>query len=163
LNFEKLDKLAKKSWLISRLTAMIVVSGILITFRIIAHNALGDKVYIFSIVIVIIITLMAINAFVYPKIEYKQWRYSINEDCIELIHGIYFVKNTIIPVVRIQHIKTSQGPVNKKLGLSSMEIYTAGGVHKIPNINKEKAEEIAKHLKDKVHIKVISKLERLEY
>ena len=154
MNFEKLDELAKKSWLISSLIALIIVSGVLITIRIIAHKGLGDKGFIFNIVIFIIISLMALNAFIYPSLEYKQWKYSINEDSIELIHGIYFVKSAIIPVVRIQHIKTSQGPINKKLGLSSMEIYTAGGVHKIPNINKEKAEEIAKYLKDKVHIKV---------
>ena len=154
LNYEKLDKLAKKSWFISRLITLLVIIIVLIALRIFLSDKLGDKAFIISSIIALVILFFTINAFIYPEIVYNQWRYSVSEDCIELIHGIFFVKNTVIPVVRIQHIKTSQGPINRKLGLANMEIFTAGGAHKIPNINREKAEEIAIYLKDKLHIKI---------
>ena len=154
LNYEKLDKQAKKSWLISRLITLFVISVIMISIRVFLADKLGNKSTIVTTIIVFIILLLAINAILYPEIEYNQWRYCIYEDCIELIHGIIFTKNTVIPLVRIQHIKTSQGPVNRKLGLSNIEIFTAGGSHEIPNIKKEKADEISMFLKDKVQIKI---------
>lgn len=162
LDYSKLDVKAKKSWFISRFIALIIFSALSITIRFIAHNKLGDKGWIASIIIALIILLLILNTFVYPTIEYKQWQYTITEDKIELIHGIYFIKTTLIPIVRIQHIKTSQGPINRKLGLSNIEIHTAGGMHEIPNITKEKAEELSQYLKDKVHQKVSKNLEAEE-
>ncbi|MGE5628456.1 MAG: PH domain-containing protein [Solirubrobacterales bacterium] len=154
MELERLDEKAKKSWMISRVIALIIVTAVLITLRLIFAGIIGNKAIIINIVILIIIVFMGINAFIYPKLEYSQWQYSITEDSIEFIHGIFFIKHTIIPIIRIQHIKTSQGPINRKFDLSNLEIYTAGGMHEIPNLNKEKAEKISDYIKDKVHIKV---------
>lgn len=159
MNFESLDEMAKKSWFVSRIIAFILIAITLITIRVMVNNIIGDKGIIFTIVIGIILFLLGVNAFIYPEIEYKQWKYSITSDSIELIHGIFFLEHTIIPIIRIQHIKTSQGPINKNFDLSTIEIYTAGGVHHIPELNEEKAEMLSRYIKDKVQIKAIKEME----
>lgn len=162
MELEKLDENAKKSWMISRVIALISITTILIMLRVIFAGIIGNKGIIINIVIIIITVLMGINAFIYPKLEYNQWKYSITEDSIEFTHGIFFIKHTIIPIIRIQHIKTSQGPINRRFQLSTLEIYTAGGTHEIPNLNKEKADKISDYIKEKVHMKVWQEAEGSE-
>lgn len=155
----KLNVNSKKSWFIARLITTVIISTILIGGKILFLNkVLGDNInkinpYI-NVTIVIIIGLMILNTIIYPVIEYKQWYYIITKDKVEFSEGIFFKERTIIPIVRIQHIKINEGPINRLLNLANIKIHTAGGVHKIPNIDREKAEEISHYLKDKVKEKV---------
>ncbi len=88
---------------------------------------------------------------IYPQIEYRQWGYKISEDRVDIRHGIFFVKHTIVPVVRIQHITVSQGPVNRKLGLYEVEMSLASDNFEIPCLSKEVADGIADNLKSRLY------------
>lgn len=48
-----------------------------------------------------------------PSIRWKRWRYEVNEHELELQHGVIFVHRTLVPMVRVQHVDTSQGPLLK--------------------------------------------------
>lgn len=155
--YQKLNKNAKKSWIIARLIGTLIVSSILIAVRIFIPKVIDSYYKInvfFTIGIIILISILLINSFIYPIIEYKQWRYIITNDKIEFTEGIYFVRKVIIPIIRIQHIQLNQGPINKFLNLYNISIFTAGGQHKIPNIDATKAEEISEYLKELIKMKV---------
>lgn len=158
MEYNKLNINSIKSWFISRAIATAIVSAILIGgdfFLTIKLNIFKESLSLYTnIGIVIIIVLMLLNTIVYPSLEYKQWRYIITKDKIEFSEGIYWIKTVIIPIVRIQHIKINQGPINRRFKLSNLEIHTAGGSYTIPNIELEKAEEISDFLKDKIKEKV---------
>lgn len=77
MEYSRLDEKAKKSWFISRLIALIIISGILITLRIVLKNKLASHSFIANIVVVVIVLLLLINTFIHPSIEYKQWKYII--------------------------------------------------------------------------------------
>ncbi len=87
-----------------------------------------------------------VNILVMPAIEYRQWRYMIGEDRIEIIHGIFFVKRILIPINRIQHLKIRQGVLQKRLNLSTVDIYTAGGSHGIEELLYSEADAIVRRL-----------------
>ncbi|MDU5107544.1 PH domain-containing protein [Clostridium sp.] len=155
--YEKLNVNAKKSWVISRLIGTLIVGSILITIKIFMPRVTDDNSKInvyFTIGSLIFICLLLINSIVYPIIEYKQWRYTITKDKIEFTEGIFFIRKVIIPIIRIQHIQLNQGPINKILKLYNISIFTAGGQHKIPNIEVKKAEEISEYLKELINVKV---------
>lgn len=155
--YQKLNKNAIKSWIIGRLIGALIVSSMLITGKILLSKILDSyyKINVFyTIGIIILISILLINSFIYPIIEYKQWRYIITHDKIEFTEGIYFVRKVIIPIIRIQHIQLNQGPINKFLNLYNISIFTAGGQHKIPNIDSIKAEEISEYLKELIKVKV---------
>ena len=61
-----------------------------------------------------------------------RWRYEVRESEIELQHGIFIVKRTLIPMVRVQHVDTSQGPILRKYDLAEITISTAATNHTIP-------------------------------
>ncbi|MCT4617864.1 MAG: PH domain-containing protein [Marinisporobacter sp.] len=54
------------------------------------------------------------NTFVFPLIEYKEWKYKIKEDQIELNYGVLIKTKTIIPISRIQYIDIEQGPIYRR-------------------------------------------------
>jgi membrane protein YdbS with pleckstrin-like domain len=158
MEYNKLNINSIKSWLISRaivtaITSVLLIGGdYFLTAKLQVLKG-APSVYV-NVGIGIIISLMILNTIVYPSLEYKQWRYIITKDKVEFSEGIYWTKTVVIPIVRVQHIKINQGPINRKFNLADLQIYTAGGIHKIPNIEMEKADEISNFLKDKVKEKV---------
>lgn len=52
------------------------------------------------------------------------------------------MKRTLVPMVRVQHVDTVQGPILKRYRLSTITISTAATVHEIPALDVEEAEEL---------------------
>jgi membrane protein YdbS with pleckstrin-like domain len=77
---------------------------------------------------------------IYPKLRYRRWRYDIQEHEIELMYGVIFVSRTIIPMVRIQHVDTMQGPLLRQYGLATITFSTAAGEHEIPGLSLDTAD-----------------------
>ena len=80
--------------------------------------------------------------FIFPKVRWSRWRYDVNEQGVDMYRGIIILKRTIVPVNRIQHVDTKQGPVYRKFGLSSISISTAATTHEIPALDDETAERL---------------------
>jgi len=57
----------------------------------------------------------------------KSKSYTLRENDISLYSGVIFKKVTIQPFLRIQHIELKQGPVDRKLDLASIQVFSAGG------------------------------------
>ncbi|MDV4152692.1 PH domain-containing protein [Clostridium sp. AL.422] len=163
--YQKLNKNARKSWIIARLIGTLIASISLISSTIFLSKVIDnfDEIkIIFTLGISVLIIILLINSFVYPIFEYKQWSYIITNDKIEFTEGIYFKRTVIIPIIRVQHIQVNQGPINKFLNLCNIIIFTAGGQHKIPNIDTKRAEEISEYLKELIKVKVHQKLDNCE-
>ncbi|MNI13059.1 Bacterial membrane flanked domain protein [compost metagenome] len=79
---------------------------------------------------------------VLPQRTWSSWRYEIRETEIDLQRGIIFKQRTIIPMVRIQHVDTHQGPLMRKYGLSSVKFSTAAGNHEIPALANAQADQV---------------------
>ncbi|RAV08645.1 PH domain-containing protein [Paenibacillus contaminans] len=79
---------------------------------------------------------------VVPRLRLSRWRYEIREQEIDLLRGIVFRKRTVIPMVRVQHVDTQQGPLMRKYGLSSVTFSTAAGQHEIPALANEEADRV---------------------
>lgn len=92
-----------------------------------------------------------------PEIEYRQWGYIIEEDKVVIRHGIFFVKKTIVPIIRIQNITMSQGPINRRLGLYKLKLSLASGSFEIVGLNQETAEAISENLKSRLYERVRQK------
>lgn len=80
--------------------------------------------------------------YLFPKIKWIRWRYEVRESEIELQHGLFIVKRTLIPMVRVQHVDTSQGPILRKYNLAGITISTAATNHTIPALVTEEANEL---------------------
>ncbi len=92
------------------------------------------------------LVLAIFNIFFKPGIIWRNWRYDVTEQEIDLFYGIFIKKRTLIPMVRVQHVDTEQGPLLRHFDLSTVSISTAAGTHKIPALS----DNVASSLRDAI-------------
>ncbi|WP_040978182.1 PH domain-containing protein [Oceanobacillus jeddahense] len=83
-----------------------------------------------------------ITVFIIPKLRWRRWRYQVYDQEIYIQHGILIVTRTIVPMIRVQHVDTQQGPILKKYKLATLEISTAATTHQIPALLEEEASDL---------------------
>ncbi|MCQ6276953.1 PH domain-containing protein [Bacillus sp. V3B] len=104
--------------------------------------AFNWPVWISIVAIILFLFFTYFIVFLFPILRWKRWRYEVREQEIELQHGIFVIQRTLIPMVRVQHVDTLQGPILRKYHLASVTISTAATVHEIPALDLKEAEEM---------------------
>jgi membrane protein YdbS with pleckstrin-like domain len=87
---------------------------------------------------------------VFAVLRYRIWRFEVRDDDLYLERGVLTRVNTVVPFVRVQHVDTQRGPVERALGLSSVVVYTAGSRGAdvtIPGLTPERAEALQEQLR----------------
>lgn len=130
-----------KAWKITALLYLIVlwlatIAGVVLTiifdwtlfYGITGIIVSGISTYLFIILI--------------PKLRFRRWRYEIFDQEIYIQHGILIVTRTLIPMIRVQHVDTKQGPILRRFRLASITISTAATTHEIPALREGDASEL---------------------
>lgn len=94
---------------------------------------------------------VAVFAAAYTSKKYANWGYEMREDHLYLTHGVFKKVKSMAPYVRIQHVDTQRGPVERIAGLSRLVVYTAGSRGAdltIPGLKPEDAERMQEKLRD---------------
>ncbi|MBC7959250.1 MAG: PH domain-containing protein [Vallitaleaceae bacterium] len=147
--YERVDPKSRLLWMINGFIFSVFLMAALVVVSLLVIKVIWP--ILIGIVLCLYITLVS------PFYEYKQWKYAAESDRVEIIHGIFIVKRTVVPINRIQHINIKQGVIQKKLGLSSVEIFTSGGQHSIEGLNIS----VAGLMADRLNALVV--LEEMEY
>jgi membrane protein YdbS with pleckstrin-like domain len=74
-------------------------------------------------------TLLAWHAYHWPVVDYRHTSYRVDKQAIEIRRGVYWRVVINIPRSRVQHTDVSQGPLERRYGLGTLVIYTAGTDH----------------------------------
>ncbi|SEH10767.1 hypothetical protein SAMN04487967_0049 [Natronorubrum sediminis] len=88
---------------------------------------------------------------VYAIRLYQVWRFELQDDALYLERGVVTFVETAVPFVRVQHVDTQFGPVERVLGLSSVVVYTAGSRNadvRIPGLTPDRADDLQDTLRD---------------
>lgn len=99
----------------------------------------------------ILAALILFDVLVSPYFRYHRYRYSINEECIDIIEGYLFVKRNIVPIERIHKIQTEKGPVDQLFRVAKVIVTTGGGDVTLSFLEDEKAEHIADNLRKRIN------------
>ncbi|WP_342514262.1 PH domain-containing protein [Sporosarcina sp. FSL K6-1522] len=102
--------------------------------------------WIYAIAAGVVILVGYLIIYLFPKVRWLRWRYEVRESEIELQHGLFIVKRTLIPMVRVQHVDTAQGPILRKYDLAEITISTAATNHTIPALITEEADELRRRI-----------------
>ncbi|GIO24378.1 PH domain-containing protein [Oceanobacillus sp. J11TS1] len=133
---------AIKAWQLSaHLYALI---SLLITIGSIVVYSLFDFLPIWIVYTIAGLTILEwlVTAFIIPKLRWRRWRYQVFDQEIYIQHGVLIVTRTIVPMIRVQHVDTEQGPILKKYKLSTLKISTAATTHQIPALSEEEASDL---------------------
>lgn len=83
-----------------------------------------------------------IQVWLVPAVRWRHWRYEVSEQQLDLQRGIVILTRTLVPMVRVQHVDTKQGPILRHYGLASVEIATAAGTQEIPALSVDVADRL---------------------
>ena len=92
------------------------------------------------------ITAFAVGVVAIPELRWSRWRYEIRDEEIDLRHGTVTITRTLIPMLRVQHVDTTRGPLDQLLGLATVVVHTAAGKTTIPALD----EAYAGRLRDQI-------------
>lgn len=96
--------------------------------------------WIMWVAISIVVLSVVCSILIFPSVRWKIWRYEVREQEIEIQSGLFIVTRTLIPMVRVQHVDTEQGPILKNYNLANISISSAATVHTIPLLELEDAD-----------------------
>ena len=88
---------------------------------------------------------------VHALARYRIWRFEIQEDALYLERGVVTRVDTVVPFVRVQHVDTQRGPLERATGLASVVVYTAGSRGAdvtIPGLTPGRAQRIQTELRE---------------
>lgn len=65
----------------------------------------------------------------WPTLAYRHLRFGVDETGIAIERGVIWRSRVALPRVRIQHTDVSQGPLERRYGIGTLKMYTAGSRH----------------------------------
>lgn len=71
---------------------------------------------------------------IWPLVQWRRFRYEIFDDEIDIQQGVLVVRRTLVPMVRVQHVDTEQGPILRRYKMATVSITTAATTHRIPTL-----------------------------
>ncbi len=83
-------------------------------------------------------------------LRYGVWRFRVREDALYIERGVFTRIKTVAPYVRVQHVDSRRGPIERAVGLATVVVYTAGSRSAdvaIPGLTPERAEELREELR----------------
>lgn len=98
-----------------------------------------------------VFVLAAVIGVVVAVLRYRVFRFEVREDTLFIQRGVLTRVRTIVPYVRVQHIDTQRGPIERLLNLSTVVVYTAGSRGadvSIPGLTPERADRLQASLRD---------------
>jgi hypothetical protein len=81
-------------------------------------------------------------AWLWPPVAYRHLRFGVDETGIAIESGVWWRSRVALPRVRIQHTDVSQGPLERRYGIGTLKLYTAGSRHvriELPGLTHDEA------------------------
>ena len=83
---------------------------------------------------------------VLPPIRYRVFWYAISPTEIDIQHGIIFIKRSVVPVHRVQNLRTERGPMADHYRMTNLKIRTAAGSVNLSGLDRTEADELCERI-----------------
>jgi uncharacterized protein len=101
-----------------------------------------------------VMLLLALAAvIVLPGRRYRAWGYGEGDEELAINRGIVVRVRTIVPFGRVQHIDVAQGPIERRFGLATLILHTAGtrgAAVPLPGLKQDLAEAMRDRIRAKI-------------
>ena len=141
---EPTQRLSKQSitiWRIQRSLEGIILVLLPIIYGVVMQYV-EWPVWILTVLLVILFLYCIAFILIWPPIQWRRFRYQVLEQEIDIVQGVLIVRRTLVPMTRIQHVETEQGPILRRYKMASVEIQTAATTHRIPVLPIEEADQL---------------------
>jgi uncharacterized protein len=141
---EKISTAAVKVWRISNSIghsiALAITAALLVCSQVFAwFGWINIVLYILGGIIVL---SSIYSIIIEPYYLQYTWRYKIDQHFVQLKHGKWHEQHTLIPMEKVEYVRTEQGPIMRRYALYNIEIGTTTSNHIIPAIPAETAQKL---------------------
>ncbi len=101
----------------------------------------------------VLVIVIAIPFLLWPLIAVPRRGYVVRDKDIVFKSGVVWRSVTAIPYNRVQHVETSNTPIDRKFGIANLKIFTAGGSGgdlQISGLSLDTAEQLRVYILEKV-------------
>jgi membrane protein YdbS with pleckstrin-like domain len=77
-----------------------------------------------------------------PRARHAHWRWQLHEEELDLLHGVWSVTRTIVPLTRIQHVSVHRSGWTNLFDLVVVKVHTAAGGKTIPGLDPARADDV---------------------
>ena len=103
----------------------------------------GGLNFLLSLIWAVAIFGLLITWFIYARDKVKS--YALRDLDLHYTSGLFFRNVKSQPISRIQHIEIKRGPIERKYGLATLQVFSAGGethTFEIPGLPLEKSQQL---------------------
>lgn len=88
-----------------------------------------------------------------PNRKYGRLGYALQPNLLRVVRGWLLHVDTIVPLVRVQHIDVTRGPLDKLFGTASLVVHTAGthnSIVTLPGLAPDRAAAIRDEIRQRI-------------
>lgn len=140
---ERLNPRVRLQWAIGVVVTTILVGGLGSAALVVGL----DRSPLPAVGLALLVLLVGTIHLVY---RYRVWQFEVRDQELYLRRGVLTQVRTLVPYVRVQHVDSRRGPIERALGLASVVVYTAGSRGAdvtIPGLTPERAEALQERLR----------------
>jgi len=129
------------SWL------FLVFIALILDRTLLAPAGFGGLLPLVFLILVVLVVAIA------PRRIYRRLRYRLTGQVLQVMRGWLFHVDTIVPLVRVQHLDVVRGPLDKMFGTASLVVHTAGTHNStvtVPGLAPQRAGEIRDIIREHV-------------
>jgi len=127
--------------------AMITIGALVFDRILFAETRLAWLVPgLFAVLAVLAVTIL-------PNRTYRRLRYRLTARLLQVMRGWMVHSDTVVPLVRVQHLDVVRGPLEKLFGTATLVVHTAGTLNStvtVPGLAPERAAEIRDVIREHV-------------
>lgn len=86
---------------------------------------------------------------VLQRVEAAHMGYLVREHDLSMRSGVVSRSVATVPFARVQHVSIGRGPADRRFGLATLQLRTAGGQIAIPGLGHERAERLKQLVADR--------------
>jgi uncharacterized protein len=144
----RLDPRLRTVWTIQAALGAAVVVLVTLAGELLARLAGLDDPVPTGLAAAVVALLGGLLVWWLPAASWRNWRFELAPDALELRHGVLVQVHSAIPYGRVQYIDIRQGPIERALGLSRLVVHTAAAASdaELPGIAAPEAEGLRRAL-----------------
>jgi membrane protein YdbS with pleckstrin-like domain len=131
----------QRVWQLSTLASALIVLVVLVGLCVLTDDVAR---LVSGALAVATVAAAALGVLVLVPRRYRGWRYVLGPAALELAHGVLTHRSSTVPYIRVQHIDLTAGPLDRRLGLTTLVIRTASATTdaRLPGIEDREAERL---------------------
>jgi len=130
---DAVDWLVMDEKYLRRLLTQSVIAVVIITIGVASLRAIfniafaDENIHIGFGIWWLLIPVIAVPIFAWPPISVPRIGYAVRDKDILYKSGVFWQAVTVIPFNRIQHVEKSSTPLDRRFGIATLQLFTAGG------------------------------------